>query len=122
MVVAFTGYRPEKMPFQESKKDERYLTFRAILSHVISRLIELGGTYFISGVARGFDTWVAEEILQMQKENIKISLECVIPFPGQADSWEKADQKRKYNTARLSVMSMMRLVISRRLFTLIILP
>ena len=71
MVVAFTGYRPEKMPFQESKKDERYLTFRAILSHVISRLIELGGTYFISGVARGFDTWVAEKIFQMQKENKK---------------------------------------------------
>lgn len=56
MVVAFTGYRPEKMPFQESKKDKRYLAFRAILSRVISRLIELGGTYFISGVARGFDT------------------------------------------------------------------
>lgn len=50
MVVAFTGYRPEKMPFQESKKDKRYLAFRAILSRVISRLIELGGTYFISGL------------------------------------------------------------------------
>ena len=37
MVVAFTGYRPEKMPFQESKKDKRYLAFRAILSRVISR-------------------------------------------------------------------------------------
>ena len=33
----------------------------------------------------------------MQKENKKITLECVIPFPGQADSWEKADQKRRYN-------------------------
>lgn len=28
MVVAFTGYRPEKMPFVESKKDEAYLKFR----------------------------------------------------------------------------------------------
>lgn len=27
----------------------------------------------------------------------KITLECVIPFPGQADSWVKADQKRRYN-------------------------
>ena len=97
MVVAFTGYRPEKMPFQESKKDKRYLAFRAILSRVISKLIELGGTYFISGVARGFDTWVAEEILELRKENKEIQLECAIPFPGQADSWEKADQKRRYN-------------------------
>ena len=97
MVVAFTGYRPEKMPFQESKMDKRYLAFRAILSRVISRLIELGGTYFVSGVARGFDTWVAEEILELRKENKEIQLECAIPFPGQADSWEKADQKRRYN-------------------------
>lgn len=97
MVVAFTGYRPEKMPFQESKKDKRYLAFRAILSRVISRLIELGGTYCISGVARGLDTWVAEEILELRKENKEIQLECAIPFPGQADSWEKADQKRRYN-------------------------
>ena len=27
----------------------------------------------------------------------KNTLECVIPFPGQADSWDKADQKRRYN-------------------------
>ena len=26
--VAFTGYRPEKMPFIENKKDEMYVHFR----------------------------------------------------------------------------------------------
>lgn len=62
-----------------------------------ARLVSLGWTHCISGVACGFDTWVAEKILQMQKENKKITLECVIPFPGQADSWEKADQRRRYN-------------------------
>lgn len=31
------------------------------------------------------------------RRKTKNTLECVIPFPGQADSWEKADQKRKYN-------------------------
>lgn len=30
-------------------------------------------------------------------ERKKIILECAIPFPGQADSWVKADQKRRYN-------------------------
>lgn len=96
MVVAFTGYRPEKMPFQESRKDKQYLAFRAVLSRVISRLAALGGNYFISGVARGFDTWVAEEILELRKKNRHIRLECAIPFPGQADSWEKADRKQRY--------------------------
>ena len=31
------------------------------------------------------------------EEKQKNTLECVIPFPGQADSWEMDDQKRRYN-------------------------
>ena len=84
MVVAFTGYRPEKMPFVESKKDEAYLKFRKRQLQVIERLIERGCTHFISGVAMGFDTWVAEDILVLQKNNSSLELECAIPFPGQA--------------------------------------
>lgn len=88
MVVAFTGYRPEKMPFYENRRDARYLAFRTILNRVIVRLIERGCTQFISGVARGFDTWVAEDVLALREKNPKLSLECVIPFPGQADLWK----------------------------------
>ena len=62
--VAFTGYRPEKMPFIENKKDERYVYFREQELKVINRLIERGYTHFISGVAMGFDTWVAEDVLE----------------------------------------------------------
>ena len=59
-------------------------------------MVSLGWTHCISGVARGFDTWVAEEVLDLRRKK-KIILECAIPFPGQADSWVKADQKRRYN-------------------------
>lgn len=31
------------------------------------------------------------------RRKTKNTLECVISFPGQADSWEKADQKCRYN-------------------------
>ena len=96
MVVAFTGYRPEKMPFVESKKDEAYLKFRKRQLQVIERLIERGCTHFISGVAMGFDTWVAEDILVLQKNNSSLELECAIPFHGQADRWSTSDQKRRY--------------------------
>lgn len=61
-----------------------------------ARLVSLGWTHCISGVARGFDTWVAEEALDLRRKK-KITLECTIPFPGQADSWEMDDQKRRYN-------------------------
>ena len=105
MVVAFTGYRPEKMPFVESKKDEAYLKFRKRQLQVIERLIERGCTHFISGVAMGFDTWVAEDILALQKNNSSLELECAIPFPGQADRWSTSDQKRRYKILTHARMS-----------------
>ena len=96
MTVAFTGYRPEKMPFIESKSDENYMRFRKRQLQVIERLIERGCTDFISGVAMGFDIWAAEDVLSLQKKNKALTLECAIPFNGQADGWDKDYQKRRY--------------------------
>lgn len=94
-IVAFTGYRPEKMPFGEDKKNEMYIHFREQELKVINRLIERGYTYFISGVAMGFDTWVAEDVLELQKKNKELHLECAIPCPDQDKKWDHADQKRR---------------------------
>ena len=96
MIVAFTGYRPEKMPFKESGKDKLYTQFRIRQLQVIEWLIERGCTDFISGVAMGFDTWAAEDILLIKKKNPTVTLECAIPFSGQADRWSREDQKRRY--------------------------
>ena len=76
MVVAFTGYRPEKMPFVESKKDEAYLKFRKRQLQVIERLIERGCTHFISGVAMGFDTWVAEDTKEQLDADTESIRQC----------------------------------------------
>ncbi len=95
LTVAFTGYRPDKMPFTESDTDATYRAFRESLSAVISRLLERGATHFISGVAMGFDIWAAEEILKEKKKTPSIHLECAIPFPAQADTWQKDYKKRR---------------------------
>ncbi len=94
--VAFTGYRPEKMPFTENKHDEHYRRFREKQLQAINRLIELGYTNFISGVAQGFDTWVAEDVLDLKKKNKVLTLECAIPFPDQAKAWPLSEQRRRY--------------------------
>lgn len=78
--VAFTGYRPEKMPFSEDEEDESYIRFREQQHKVINRLIERGYTEYLSGVAMGFDTWVAEDILEFRKKNKSLHLECAIPL------------------------------------------
>lgn len=95
LTVAFTGYRPDKMPFEENENDSAYLAFRASLSAVILRLLERGATHFISGLAMGFDTWAAEEVLREKAKNPSVTLECAIPFPRQADSWQRDYQKRR---------------------------
>lgn len=93
--VAFTGYRPEKLPFTENKKDELYIKFRERLLQVINRLVERGYTDFISGVAMGFDTWAAEDVISLKKDNKDIHLECAIPFPKQAERWGFFDRLRR---------------------------
>ncbi len=92
--VAFTGYRPEKMPFTESCEDLGYRRFIASLEALICTLCEQGETQFISGVARGFDLWAAEVVLRMRGEYPGIALVCAVPFPGQARSWSDEDQAR----------------------------
>ncbi len=92
--VAFTGYRPEKLPFVEGDSVE-YIRFRKTLFSVIRRLCELGYGEFISGVAMGFDTWVAEDVITLKSEFPSIQLHCAVPFPDQADKWSKADKLRR---------------------------
>ncbi len=92
--VAFTGYRPEKMPFPEDPAGEDYRRFRATEAKVIRRLFDLGYTRFVSGMARGFDLWVAEDVLALRARHPAIQLVCAIPFSGQSNGWAYDDRAR----------------------------
>ncbi|MBQ9162833.1 MAG: DUF1273 family protein [Clostridia bacterium] len=93
--VVFTGYRLQKMPFPEEEKNELYIRFIEQELKVIHRLVELGYTDFISGVAQGVDTWAAEDVLSPKKKNKFITLECAIPCPQQDNQWSADDQRRR---------------------------
>lgn len=58
----FTGHRPEKLGVTEEK-------IKMLLSSAVDDAIERGISTFITGMARGFDLWAAEVVLQ-KKENI----------------------------------------------------
>ncbi len=94
--VAFTGYRPEKMPFRESLSDPLYVQFRASQRVVMRLLFERGYTRFVCGMAMGFDTWVAEDVLAMREAFPEwgLQLHCVLPFPEQAAKWRASDRAR----------------------------
>lgn len=95
--VAFTGYRPEKLPFAEDCSNAKYKEFRETLTQVVDDLIGRGYTEYISGMAVGFDTWAAETVLEAKKNNSKVKLECAIPFPEQDRTWPSESKIRREN-------------------------
>lgn len=91
----FTGHRPEKLSVPES-------AVRARLAEEIGNAVEKGYLSFISGMARGFDIWAAEEVLALKAKNPAIRLICAVPHPGFEKNRsipEKAEYKRLISAA-----------------------
>ena len=85
--VAFTGYRPQKMPFGFDETDVRCIDFKRRLAGTIEELIRQRYQHFLSGGAMGMDMFAAEAVLQLKDKYPNITLEMVSPFDGQATRW-----------------------------------
>ncbi len=94
MRCAFTGYRPQKMPFGFNELDPRCVDFKARLRESIEMLIWEGFSHFLSGGALGMDMYAAEIVLELRKTYPWIGLEMVIPYDSQADRWDEVYQTR----------------------------
>lgn len=93
---AFTGHRPQSLPFRFDETDERCVSLKEKLRMEIVRMLEDEDiTYFISGMAIGVDMYAAEIVLELKSAyNPDIKLECAIPCEGQSSKWPVALQKR----------------------------
>ena len=91
---AFTGYRPQKMPFGFDENDPRCIDFKHRLYDTIEDLIGKGYAHFISGGAMGMDMFAAEIVLELKDKYPWIYLEMASPFDGQADKWTPQYQAR----------------------------
>ena len=96
---AFTGYRPQKMPWGFNEDDPRCEDFKHRLKDMILVMILEGYRHFISGAAMGTDLWGAQYILEFKKEFPDLTLDMAIPFEGQAEKWSY-----EYRNLRDSVM------------------
>lgn len=92
--VAFTGHRPNKFSFGYDETDKECKRLKELLQVEIEFLIYQGYDYFITGMALGLDTWAAEIILKLKKENPDIKLEAAIPCKGQDSRWIKESRER----------------------------
>ena len=83
---AFTGHRPQSLPFGFNEADERCIALKQKLRDEIIRQIEENGvTHFITGMAIGVDMFAAEIVLGLKSAYNGITLECAIPCETQAE-------------------------------------
>ena len=92
--VAFTGYRPQKMPFGFDEQDERCVDFKKRLHDTIESFIWQGYQHFISGGALGMDMYAAEAVLDLKAVYPFIRLILVLPCRDQTRGWAEEDVKR----------------------------
>lgn len=89
MLCAFTGHRPQRLPWGGREEDPRCQALKVLISEAVDRAAERGCTGFLCGMARGCDTWFAESVLGKG-----LPLIAMLPCPGQADLWPRKDRTR----------------------------
>ena len=90
---AFTGHRPNKLPWRYDETDSRCVALKAVLAEQITALAEAGFTQFLSGMAEATDTWSALAVLSLRKKNPAIKLHCILPCTVQAEKWSASSRE-----------------------------
>ena len=97
---AFTGHRPQSLPFGFNEADERCIALKQKLRDKIIRQIEENGvTHFITGMAIGVDMFAAEIVLGLKSAYNGITLECAFPCETQAEKWTEEQRDRYFDIA-----------------------
>lgn len=95
--VCFTGSRPKGLPWKYNENCDLCLNFKANLKQLLLKLIGLGYSHFITGMAMGFDMIVAEILIDLRdRDKRAITIECAVPCLNQSEKWS-ASYKNRYN-------------------------
>ena len=95
--VAFTGHRPEKLPWGNNDNSADALMYKFRLREALEYLIGVGYVNFMSGAARGFDTIAAEIVISLREVYPWIRLTVVLPCADQAAHWSSEERARWEN-------------------------
>lgn len=94
MVCAFTGHRPQRLPWGSNEQDLRCLALKQMLAASVEDAVQRGFTTFLCGMARGCDTYFAEAVLSCMERHRQVQLVAMIPCPEQPNRWSAADRQR----------------------------
>lgn len=93
MICAFSGHRPEKLPWGEDETDPRCRALKLLMERELRKLCEEGCLHYYCGMARGTDAYYLE-ILQRLRQEYPLTIEAVIPCPSQSDQWSRSERLR----------------------------
>lgn len=84
-ICCFTGHRPGKLPWREDEWDDRCIALKERLLILLRDAYRQEYRHFITGMARGVDTYCCEAVLRLRKEVSDVVLESSHPLsdPGQ---------------------------------------
>ena len=94
MVCAFTGHRPEHLPWKTDEADPRCLALKTVLRQQVRALYERDCRTFLCGMARGCDLYFAEAVLDLQDAGADAKLIAMLPCPSQAARWDARTLER----------------------------
>ena len=89
--VAFTGPRPEKLPYALGDVAAVDRLGNVLEEQIISA-INRGYTRFFSGMSRGVDLIAADRVLMLRERGCDVALIAAIPYRGQPDEWGDEDR------------------------------
>ena len=94
MICAFTGHRPEKLPWGIHEQDPRCDALKRQIALAAEQAAQAGTEVFACGMARGCDFYFAEAVLSLKTVRPEIRLEAWLPCEGQAARWPQQDRIR----------------------------
>lgn len=89
----FTGHRPEKLLKSETDISRVEAKIKSLLRPAVASAIQDGYITFLSGMARGFDLWAADVVLEARAHNPEIHLICALPLIDFEKKWAPAEQE-----------------------------
>ena len=99
---AFTGHRPQSLPFGFDENNIGCVRLKEKLREQILFKIENEGVRrFLSGMALGTDLFAAKIVIQLRESYPDISLFAIIPCASQPSKWSSFQQERYKNVLRL---------------------
>ena len=95
MICAFTGHRPERLPWGQNEDDARCAALKTLLRRTVREVYDRGFHTFLCGMARGCDQYFAEAVLAARADGAQNArLWARVPCPSQPDGGEAASRMR----------------------------